>query len=159
MSWFPVNIVLVILLVCFWTGYGSSPRSTSVGTAKGRISFLEQVFKELGLQKPILISSSMSGRYSIPFLFSSGERLRGFVSIAPVGTKDFSAQQYQQLEVRDLWTGKTNYSHLHGRWHLSSQRGKKKSLSESSGSSILKAHDFRKTHMFISSKYSSFDLI
>ncbi|XP_026580931.1 protein ABHD14A-like [Pseudonaja textilis] len=83
-------------------GYGSSPRSASVGTAKGRISFLEQVFKDLGLQKPILISSSMSGRYSIPFLFSSGEQLKGFVSIAPVGTKDFTAQQYQQLEIPTL---------------------------------------------------------
>ncbi|XP_058026034.1 protein ABHD14A-like isoform X2 [Ahaetulla prasina] len=83
-------------------GYGSSPRSTSVGTAKGRVSFLEQVFKELGLQKPILISSSMSGRYSIPFLFSSGEQLKGFVSIAPVGTKDFTAQQYQQVEIPTL---------------------------------------------------------
>ncbi|XP_039198551.1 protein ABHD14A isoform X1 [Crotalus tigris] len=83
-------------------GYGNSPRSTSAGTAKGRISFLEQVFKELGLQKPILISSSMSGRYSIPFLFSSGERLKGFVSIAPVGTKDFTAQQYQQVETPTL---------------------------------------------------------
>ncbi|XP_013919349.1 PREDICTED: uncharacterized protein LOC106546883 [Thamnophis sirtalis] len=80
-------------------GYGSSPRSTSIATAKGHISFLEQVFKELGLQKPILISSSMSGRYSIPFLFSSGEQLKGFVSIAPVGTKDFTAQQYQQVEI------------------------------------------------------------
>ncbi|XP_070594790.1 protein ABHD14A isoform X2 [Erythrolamprus reginae] len=83
-------------------GYGNSPRSTSVGTAKGRISFLEQIFKELGLQKPILISSSMSGRYSIPFLFSSGDQLKGFVSIAPVGTKDFTTEQYQQLEIPTL---------------------------------------------------------
>ncbi|XP_063147992.1 protein ABHD14A isoform X2 [Candoia aspera] len=83
-------------------GYGDSPHSNSVGTAQGRISFLEQVFKELGLQKPILISSSMSGRYSIPFLLSNGEQLKGFVSIAPVGTKDFTTQQYQQVKTPTL---------------------------------------------------------
>ncbi|KAM6474538.1 uncharacterized protein PHA67_006993 [Liasis olivaceus] len=83
-------------------GYGDSPHSDSVGTAQGRVSFLEQVFKELGLQKSVLISSSMSGRYSIPFLLSSGEQLKGFVSIAPVGTKDFTTQQYQQVKTPTL---------------------------------------------------------
>uniref|UniRef100_A0A670ILS0 Protein ABHD14A n=1 Tax=Podarcis muralis TaxID=64176 RepID=A0A670ILS0_PODMU len=68
----------------------------------GRVAFLQQVFKELGLQQPVLISSSMSGRYSIPFLLASGEQLKGFVPIAPVGTKDFTTQQYQQVKIPTL---------------------------------------------------------
>uniref|UniRef100_A0A670IKT1 Protein ABHD14A n=1 Tax=Podarcis muralis TaxID=64176 RepID=A0A670IKT1_PODMU len=71
-------------------------------SAQGRVAFLQQVFKELGLQQPVLISSSMSGRYSIPFLLASGEQLKGFVPIAPVGTKDFTTQQYQQVKIPTL---------------------------------------------------------
>ncbi|XP_053233479.1 protein ABHD14A-like [Podarcis raffonei] len=83
-------------------GYGESPSSSTVETAQGRVAFLQQVFKELGLQQPVLISSSMSGRYSIPFLLASGEQLKGFVPIAPVGTKDFTTQQYQQVKIPTL---------------------------------------------------------
>ncbi|KAH0630025.1 hypothetical protein JD844_012586 [Phrynosoma platyrhinos] len=90
------------LAVIFLHGYGDSPRSTAVETASGRIAFLQQIFKELGLQKPVLISSSMSGHYSIPFLLTSGEQLRGFVPIAPVGTKEFTTQQYQQVKTPTL---------------------------------------------------------
>ncbi|XP_042310532.1 protein ABHD14A [Sceloporus undulatus] len=83
-------------------GYGDSPRSPAVETAAGRVAFLHQIFKELGLQKPVLISSSMSGHYSIPFLLTNGEQLRGFVPIAPVGTKEFTTQQYQQVKTPTL---------------------------------------------------------
>ncbi|XP_066473255.1 protein ABHD14A-like [Tiliqua scincoides] len=83
-------------------GYGDSPLSSAVETPRGRIAFLQQVLKELGLHRPVLISSSMSGRYSIPFLLASGEQLKGFVPIAPVGTKDFTTQQYQQVKTPTL---------------------------------------------------------
>ncbi|XP_062977194.1 uncharacterized protein LOC134395114 [Elgaria multicarinata webbii] len=83
-------------------GYGDSPHSSAVETAQSRVAFLQQIFKELGLQKPVLISSSMSGRYSIPFLLASGEQLTGFVPIAPVSTKDFTTQQYQQVKTPTL---------------------------------------------------------
>uniref|UniRef100_A0A670IN10 Protein ABHD14A n=1 Tax=Podarcis muralis TaxID=64176 RepID=A0A670IN10_PODMU len=81
---------------------GENKLSSTVETAQGRVAFLQQVFKELGLQQPVLISSSMSGRYSIPFLLASGEQLKGFVPIAPVGTKDFTTQQYQQVKIPTL---------------------------------------------------------
>ncbi|XP_044307264.1 protein ABHD14A [Varanus komodoensis] len=83
-------------------GYGDSPPSSAVEAAQGRIAFLQQIFKELNLQKPVLISSSMSGRYAIPLLLASGDQLKGFVPIAPVGTKDFTAQQYQQVKTPTL---------------------------------------------------------
>ncbi|XP_060095961.1 protein ABHD14A-like isoform X2 [Heteronotia binoei] len=80
-------------------GYGETPRSTALDTAQSRVAFLQQVFKELKLQRPVLVSSSMSGRYSIPFLLASGEQLKGFVPIAPAGTKDFTTQQYEQVQT------------------------------------------------------------
>ncbi|XP_053145666.1 protein ABHD14A-like isoform X2 [Hemicordylus capensis] len=83
-------------------GYGNSPRSNAVETVPGRVAFLQQILKELGLQRPVLISSSMSGRYSIPFLLASGEQLKGFVPIAPVSTKDFTIQQYQKVKTPTL---------------------------------------------------------
>nr|XP_060621823.1 protein ABHD14A [Anolis sagrei ordinatus]XP_060621824.1 protein ABHD14A [Anolis sagrei ordinatus] len=83
-------------------GYGDSPKSSASETGPGRVAFLKQVFKELGLQKPVLISSSVSGRYSIPFLLSSGDQLRGFVPIAPVVSKEFTAQQFQQVKTPTL---------------------------------------------------------
>lgn len=83
-------------------GYGDSPSSSTVETAHGRVAFLQQLLKELGLQRPVLISSSMSGRYSIPFLMESGEKLKGFVPIAPAGTKEFTVQQYLQVKTPTL---------------------------------------------------------
>lgn len=68
-------------------------------TAQGRRTFLEHVFQELGMQRPVLVSPSMSGRFSLPFLLAHGDQLAGFVPIAPVGTKDYTAAQYRGVQV------------------------------------------------------------
>lgn len=68
-------------------------------TAQGRRTFLERVFQELGMQRPVLVSPSMSGRFSLPFLLAHGDQLAGFVPIAPVGTKDYTAEQYRGVQV------------------------------------------------------------
>lgn len=67
---------------------------------QGRVAFLDHVLRELGMQRPVLISPSMSGRFALPFLLAHGDQLAGFVSIAPVGTKDYTAEQYRQVQVR-----------------------------------------------------------
>uniref|UniRef100_A0A674G7C2 Protein ABHD14A n=1 Tax=Taeniopygia guttata TaxID=59729 RepID=A0A674G7C2_TAEGU len=56
----------------------------------------------LGLQRPVLISPSMSGRFALPFLMAHGDRLAGFVPIAPVGTKDYTAEQYRRVQTPTL---------------------------------------------------------
>ncbi|NXK88230.1 ABHEA protein, partial [Formicarius rufipectus] len=84
------------------TGYGDSPSAEMVVTAQGRVAFLEHVLQELGMQRPVLISPSMSGRFALPFLLAQGDRLSGFVPIAPVGTKDYTAEQYQQVQTPTL---------------------------------------------------------
>ncbi|KAM4653943.1 protein ABHD14A [Amazona ochrocephala] len=83
-------------------GYGDSPLAETVATVQGRVAFLDHVLQELGMQRPVLVSPSMSGRFVLPFLLVQGDRLAGFVSIAPVGTKDYTAEQYQRVQTPTL---------------------------------------------------------
>ncbi|NWR48998.1 ABHEA protein, partial [Regulus satrapa] len=83
-------------------GYGDSPPVEMAVTAQGRMTFLDHVLRELGMQRPVLVSPSMSGRFALPFLMAHGDRLAGFVPIAPVGTKDYTAEQYRQVQTPTL---------------------------------------------------------
>ena len=56
---------LMTRLILFLQGYGSSPKA-SVDRAK----YLEEVIKGLKLKKPVIVSPSMSGGYSMPYLFA-----------------------------------------------------------------------------------------
>lgn len=58
--------------------------------------FLLEFLEKLNLDKPIIISPSMSGSYSLPLVTCHSDRLRGFVAVAPV-----SIQQYQ-AELKDI---------------------------------------------------------
>lgn len=80
-------------------GYGDSPPAGSVATQRGRAAFLRHVVQRLGLRRPVLVSPSMSGRFALPFLLAHGRQLAGFVPIAPVGTREYGAVQYQQVQV------------------------------------------------------------
>lgn len=71
-----------------------------MATEQGRVAFLDHVLQELGMRRPILVSPSMSGRFALPFLLAWGDRLAGFVPVAPVGTKEYTAEQYRRVQVR-----------------------------------------------------------
>ncbi|NXJ01742.1 ABHEA protein, partial [Psophia crepitans] len=83
-------------------GYGDSPLAETVATAQGRVAFLDHILQELGLRRPVLVSPSMSGRFALPFLLARGDRLAGFVPVAPVGTKDYTAEQYRRVQTPTL---------------------------------------------------------
>ncbi|NXX77176.1 ABHEA protein, partial [Urocolius indicus] len=83
-------------------GYGDSPPAETVSTVQGRVAFLDHVLQELGMRRPVLISPSMSGRFALPFVLARGDQLAGFVPIAPVGTKDYTAEQYRQVQTPTL---------------------------------------------------------
>jgi abhydrolase domain-containing protein 14 len=51
--------------------------------------FLKQLFESLGITKPVLVSPSMSGRFSLPLVTVNPELLAGFVAVAPVGIPRF----------------------------------------------------------------------
>ncbi|MCL1468663.1 alpha/beta fold hydrolase [Argonema galeatum] len=77
-------------------GYGSSERISG-----SNVEFLLASIEILKLNKPILVSPSMSGNYSLPFLVNNSEKLSGFVAVAPVGIIRFT-QQVQEIQVPTL---------------------------------------------------------
>lgn len=83
-------------------GFGNSPDSETVKTDQSRVELLRMFIETLGLRAPVLISPSMSGHYSVPFVMKHSAQLRGFVPIAPVGTRTYTPQQYQAIQTPTL---------------------------------------------------------
>ena len=80
-------------------GYGKSDR---ILTYQSEI--LPKVFEKLSLTGAILISPSMSGTYSLPFLVEHTEKLKGFVAVAPVGIMKISQTlEGIQLPTLAIW--------------------------------------------------------
>jgi abhydrolase domain-containing protein 14 len=55
-------------------------------------SFLPELIDQLDLKRPVLVSPSMSGRYSLPLVANQPGKLAGFVPVAPVGIPYFEKQ-------------------------------------------------------------------
>ncbi|XP_037106723.1 protein ABHD14A [Syngnathus acus] len=83
-------------------GYGKSPDSETLKTDQSRVDLLSRFMESLGVRAAVLVSPSMSGHYSIPFLMKNSGQLRGFVPIAPVGTRSYTPQQYQNIQTPTL---------------------------------------------------------
>lgn len=62
---------------------------------------LRQLIEELGLDRPVLVSPSMSGAYSMPFFMQWPQMIRAFIAIAPVNSGDYSVEEYGKNKVRD----------------------------------------------------------
>lgn len=81
-------------------GYGNS--SLPVIQEKVAGTWLAKLIHVLRLSNFVIISPSMSGRFSLPYIIKSNTKqqsLRGFIPIAPVGTKNFDANDYKQIRV------------------------------------------------------------
>jgi len=63
-------------------GFGESQ-----GPATNPQTWLGLFLDELKINSPVVISPSMSGRFSLPLLVSSPNRLGGFIAVAPVGIR------------------------------------------------------------------------
>ncbi len=68
-------------------GYGQSQSLSGFES-----SFLSTLIETLNLNYPIVVSPSMSGRYSLPLVSQNPEKLGGFVAVAPVGIPKFLGQ-------------------------------------------------------------------
>jgi len=54
--------------------------------------FLERLLPALGVEHPVIVSPSMSGRFSLPYLQAHPDRVAGFVPVAPVGAVEYAAR-------------------------------------------------------------------
>jgi abhydrolase domain-containing protein 14 len=54
--------------------------------------FLEALLLALAMDRPVVVSPSMSGRFSFPFLLAHPDRVAGFVPVAPVGAVEYAAR-------------------------------------------------------------------
>lgn len=95
-------ITISFLPLILLGGYGKSPDSEALKTDQNRVDLLSRFMESLGVRAAVLLSPSMSGHYSVPFLMKNSAQLHGFVPIAPVGTRSYTPQQYQNIQVREV---------------------------------------------------------
>lgn len=85
-------------------GLGNSKEATAPASV-GDLApdgFLLSVLKGLELGPIVIISPSLSGMYSLPFLFGHNELVKGFIPVAPICTEKFSGEQYASVQTPTL---------------------------------------------------------
>jgi LmbE family N-acetylglucosaminyl deacetylase len=65
-------------------GYGQTPASQA--SPRG---WLRELIGQLHLDRPVVVSPSMSGQFALPFVTETPELVSAFVAVAPVGIPDF----------------------------------------------------------------------
>ena len=77
------------------SGYGKSQGGSDLK--------LEDFIGAVNLDRPVIVSPSMSGGHSLPYIFSDADtwthRVRGYIPVAPVGTSRFQADVYKRCQV------------------------------------------------------------
>lgn len=82
-------------------GLGQS-KSAEAPAAVGELApagFLKEVCERLGLLPVVVISPSLSGMYSLPFLHQHQNLVQAYIPVAPICTDKFTPEQYQSVKV------------------------------------------------------------
>ncbi|XP_016352221.1 protein ABHD14B [Sinocyclocheilus anshuiensis] len=82
--------------------------------------FLRQVSEALQTGPVVIISPSLSGMYSLPFLFQHSEQVKAYIPVAPICTEKFTAEQYSSVQTpalivygdQDIQLGEASLSNL-----------------------------------------------
>uniref|UniRef100_A0A8C1KAW3 Putative protein-lysine deacylase ABHD14B n=1 Tax=Cyprinus carpio TaxID=7962 RepID=A0A8C1KAW3_CYPCA len=72
--------------------------------------FLRQVCEALQTGPVVIISPSLSGMFSLPFLFQHSEQVKAYIPVAPICTEKFTAEQYSRDQ--DTQLGEASLSNL-----------------------------------------------
>ena len=81
-------------------GYG---KSTDVGSNFDPMTFVNDLLSVLKLNTPvIIISPSMSGGISLPFITTYPEKVKGYIPVAPVKTAQYSSE-FHKVKVHDMY--------------------------------------------------------
>ncbi|XP_031568067.1 protein ABHD14A-like [Actinia tenebrosa] len=84
--------------------FGNSSTLEAPKSPSDKAKFLEILIQKLDYEHSILVAPSMSGSYAFPYIFNgeNAKKLEGFVPIAPVGTEDFTEDQFKKLGLKTL---------------------------------------------------------
>ena len=66
-----------------------SGSSVSPGASVDYDTWLLQLLDRLAIERPVIVSPSMSGRFSLPLVTGRPSRVAGFVAVAPVGIPQY----------------------------------------------------------------------
>lgn len=69
------------LVVFVFTGYANSPAAE----IPDRALFLQHVIQAFDLNHPVIVSPSMSGYFTLPYLLKHWKTMAGYIPVAPVG--------------------------------------------------------------------------
>jgi abhydrolase domain-containing protein 14 len=104
-TWSRLGTLDVLAQAGYWVyavdlpGYGKS--STAGKPAR---AWLRVLLDALGLDRPAIVSPSMSGAFALPLVTESPERVAGFVAVAPVALMEHRQQLEKiQAPVLAIW--------------------------------------------------------
>ncbi|XP_067142637.1 putative protein-lysine deacylase ABHD14B [Centruroides vittatus] len=86
-TWEKLNTIQLLSAMGYRTvaidlpGFGNSPNAKVE-----KQTFLSKVVKTLNLNNPVVISPSLSGLFSLPYMLRNWPEMGGYVPVAPVGT-------------------------------------------------------------------------
>lgn len=86
-TWQDLNTIQLLTAMGYRTvaidlpGYANSPSAKL-----DKLTFLSKVVKTFNLIHPVVISPSISGLFSIPYVLKNWQEMGGYIPIAPVGT-------------------------------------------------------------------------
>lgn len=95
----PCYIIFAFFSACIGLGESKAAEAPAVVGDPAPAEFLKQVCDGLNTGPVVVISPSLSGMYSLPFLFQHSEQLKAYIPVAPICTDKFQAEQYKAIQV------------------------------------------------------------